>query len=370
LYIAIIETATNTSMPRKIQNPIIGSILERRSRSSIRRPVSPGQRWSAQCALLVLASFAFAAGTARAGWVGRRIDLMGTSVSAELWLEDEARGRELVERVLDDYRRIDRNMSTYRADSEISRINDLAAEEPVPVDRELAALIQRALHLSVLSGGAFDITYESVGYLYDFHARKHPSEAEIESRLAGIDYRHVHVDAERSTVRFDSPGVRINLGGIAKGYAVERAAEMLRRQGVEHAVLNAGGDTRVLGDRLGKPWIIGIRHPRLEDAVVTRLPLVDQAISTSGDYERFFEEDGHRYHHILNPATGEPTEGILSATVIGPDAAMTDGLSTTLFVLGPDKGLALIEMLADYEAVIVDSSGRLSYSSGLAPPAK
>lgn len=295
---------------------------------------------------------------------------MGTSVSVELWLDDEARGRALVEQVLDDYRRIDRDMSTYKPDSQISRVNDFAAARPVHVDKELSTLIERALHLSVISGGAFDITYESVGYMYDFHAHKHPTDAEIESRLADIDYRHVIVDPERSTVRFDVPGVRINLGGIAKGYTVEHAAEMLKREGVEHAVLNAGGDTRVLGDRLGKPWIIGIRHPRVADEVVTRLPLVDEAISTSGDYERFFEEDGHRYHHIINPATGKPTQGIVSATVIGPDATMTDGLSTTVFVLGVQKGLALIETLPGYEAVIVDSSGRLSYSTGLEPPAK
>jgi thiamine biosynthesis lipoprotein len=352
----------------KIQNPIIGAALERSSRRRIRRPVLRGQRGLARAALL--AALSLGAPASRAGWVGERIDLMGTSVSAELWLEDETRGRELVEQVLDDYRRIDRDMSTYRADSEISRINALAAREPVPIDAELAALVERALNLSVLSGGAFDITYESVGYLYDFHAHKHPSEAQIDRLLPEIDYRHVHVDRERSAISFDVPGVRINLGGIAKGYAVEHAAEMLRRAGVEHAVLNAGGDTRVVGDRLGKPWIIGIRHPRLADEVVTRLPIVDEAISTSGDYERFFEEDGRRYHHIMNPATGEPAQGVVSATVIGPDATMTDGLSTTIFVLGPEKGLALIETLPDYEAVIVDSSGRLSYSSGLAPPAK
>jgi thiamine biosynthesis lipoprotein len=372
----------------KIQNPIIGAALEaleRASRGSIRRSLRARQRtraarraaapplsalWPAVLALALALAVVIMPSKAWAGWVGERIDLMGTSVSVELWLDDETRGRELVEQVLDDYRRIDRNMSTYRSDSEISRVNALAAKEPVHIDPELATLVERAQHISVLSGGAFDITYESVGYLYDFHTRKHPSEAEITERLPEIDYRHVHVDEAASTIRFDAAGVRINLGGIAKGYAVEHAAEMLKRAGVEHAVLNAGGDTRVIGDRLGKPWIIGIRHPRLADEVVTRLPIVDQAISTSGDYERFFEEDGRRYHHILNPATGEPAQGVVSATVIGPDATMTDGLSTTVFVLGPEKGLALIETLPDYEAVIVDSSGRLSYSSGLAPPAK
>lgn len=293
---------------------------------------------------------------------------MGTRVSVELWDEREAEGLALVERVLDEYRRIDFEMSTYKPESSISAVNAHAAERPVPVSDELYGLIERALQLSVASGGAFDITYESIGYLYDFHAHLHPDEREIAAELPNIDYRHVVLDPAARTVSFNSSGVRINLGGIAKGYAVEHGAEILRAAGVEHALLNAGGDTRVLGDRRGQPWIVGIRHPRLADAVVTRLPLVDEAISTSGDYERFFEEDGKRYHHIINPSTGRPTEGVLSVTVIGPDATTTDGLSTTLFVLGAEKGLALIETFPEYEAVIVESDGRLSYSSGLVPP--
>src|SRR5690606_28032420 len=237
---------------------------------------------------------------------------------------------------------------TYRPDSQISRVNADAAERPVEVGAEMLGVVARALELSAASGGAFDITYESVGYLYDFRAHRRPDEADIAARLGAIDYRLVSLDPAASAIRFGAPGVRINLGGIAKGYAVERAAALLRARGIRHAVLSAGGDTRVLGDRRGQPWIVGIRHPRLDDEVVTRLPVVDEAVSTSGDYERFFEEDGRRYHHILNPQTGRPTEGVVSVTVIGPDATTTDGLSTTLFVLGPEAGLELIEGLPGY----------------------
>lgn len=307
---------------------------------------------------------------AHAAWVGEAIDLMGTRVSVELWADDEARGRELVAEVLNEYRRIDTAMSTYKPDSELSRLNAAASAAPVAVDAELFELVARALEFSVASDGAFDITYESVGYLYDFRARQRPSGAEIATHLAAIDYRHVLLDRDKRTIRFTEAGVRINLGGIAKGYAVEHGAALLRARGVEYALLNAGGDTRVLGDRRGQPWIVGIRHPRLsEQDVFTRLPIVDEAISTSGDYERFFEENGHRYHHILNPATGLPTEGILSVTVVGPDATTTDALSTTLFVMGAERGLAMLaRSFPDYEAVIVDASGKLTYSSGLTPP--
>ena len=311
---------------------------------------------------------ALATSGAHAGWVGDATDLMGTRVSVELWADDEARGRELVAAVMEDYRRIDRAMSTYKPDSEISLVNARAASEAVPISEELFSLLERSVALSAASHGAFDITYESVGYLYDFRAGVRPTDEEISERLAAIDYRHIVLDREKSTVRFTSPGVRINLGGIAKGYAVQHAAEYLRSRGVEHALLNAGGDTRVIGDRRGQPWVVGIRHPRQEDEVITRLPLVDEAISTSGDYERFFEEDGRRYHHIINPDTGRPTEGVLTVTVIGPDGTMTDGLDTAIFVLGAEAGLELMESYPDYEAIIVDSTGKISYSPGLVAP--
>jgi thiamine biosynthesis lipoprotein len=305
---------------------------------------------------------------ARAEWVGEAIDLMGTRVSVELWHEDEGRGRELVNEVIAEYRRIDRTMSTYRADSEISAINRAAALGPVPASSEIRVLIVQAQRLSEASQGAFDISYESVGYLYDFRARRRPTDAELTASLDAVDFRGILTDDAAGTVAFARAGMRINLGGIAKGYAVEQGARLLRENGVVHALLNAGGDTRVLGDRRGQPWIVGIRHPRAENEVVTRLPIVDEAISTSGDYERFFEENGRRYHHLLNPSTGQPTEELLSVTIIGPDAMVTDGLSTTVFVLGMREGLNLIERFDGYEAIVVDRDGSLRYSSGLAPP--
>jgi thiamine biosynthesis lipoprotein len=330
----------------------------------IRRP--GGTRY---CAVLALAAVALlGALPARAAWVGDAMDLMGTRVSVELWAEDEERGNELVAEVMREYIRVDEAMSTYKETSEISRVNARAAEAPMAISEELFELVERSLELSVASGGAFDITYDSVGYLYDFRARQRPTDSQIAEHLDAIDYRHVVLDRARHTIFFETAGVRINLGGIAKGYVVERAAQMLRERGVEHALLNAGGDTRVIGDRRGQPWIVGIRHPRVADEVVTRLPLVDEAISTSGDYERYFEENGRRYHHIINPATGRPTEGILTVTVMGPDGTLTDGLDTAIFVLGAEKGLELIEAYPEYETIIVDAAGKVSYSKGLTAP--
>jgi thiamine biosynthesis lipoprotein len=339
-------------------------LLRDSERQRIRRAGAARYRETAAIASFVM----LLASPAHAGWVGDAIDLMGTRVSVELWADDEVRGRELVADVMREYHRIDDAMSTYKPDSEISRVNLEAATAPMVIGEELFGLLERSLELSQASGGAFDITYESVGYLYDFRARQRPTDRQIEERLGAVDYRHIVLDPAKRTIFFRTAGVRINLGGIAKGYVVERAAAMLEQRGVEHALLNAGGDTRVIGDRRGQPWIVGIRHPRVADEVVTRLPLVDEAISTSGDYERYFEEGGRRYHHIINPATGRPTEGILTVTVIGPDGTLTDGLDTAIFVLGVDKGLELIEAYPQYETIIVDATGKVSYSKGLTPP--
>src|SRR5918993_1241689 len=169
---------------------------------------------------------------ANAAWVGDAMDLMGTRVSVELWADDEARGNQLVAEVMREYIRVDEAMSTYKPTSEISRVNAHAAEAPMAISAELFGIVERSLALSVASGGAFDITYDSVGYLYDFRARQRPTDSQIAERLEAIDYRHVALDRERHTIFFKTAGVRINLGGIAKGYVVERAAKMLRERGV------------------------------------------------------------------------------------------------------------------------------------------
>jgi len=293
---------------------------------------------------------------------------MGTEVSVYLWHEDAAEGRRLTEAVFDEAVRIDELMSTYKDSSQISEVNRHAANAAVIAGAELARLIQRALDISVLTRGAFDITYESVGQHYDFREQRRPSDDTIAAERVLIDYRLVEVDRVSGSVRFLKQGVRINLGGIAKGYVVERGVDILRRNGVDHAIVTAGGDSRLLGDRRGRPFMIGIRDPRQDGEVAIRLPLEEEAISTSGDYERFFEEDGIRYHHIIQPSTGEPAAGIHSATVIGPDAVMTDALSTSVFVMGVDLGLKLIAGLPDYESIVIDAQGRVYYSDGLAPP--
>ncbi len=303
-----------------------------------------------------------------ADWLGDARPMLGTEVSVYLWSADAGLGQQAIEAVFSEAERIDRLMSTYKEDSEISKINRSAAAGPVVTGEELFLLVQRSLDISVLTLGAFDITFDSVGQHYDFRSRQRPDSETLAAERENIDYNYVQLDGATNTIAFLKEGVRINLGGIAKGYVVERGVDILRRHGIDNAIVTAGGDSRLLGDRRGRPWMVGIRDPRIEGEVAISVPLADEAISTSGDYERYFEEDGTRYHHIIQPATGGPAGGMRSATVFGPDAVITDALSTSVFVMGVDRGLTLIGTLPDYESIVIDAEGRVFYSDGLRQP--
>ncbi len=309
-----------------------------------------------------------AVSTARADWVRREETIMGTRIYVEAWHEDPVKGEQALDAVMADMRRIDALMSHYKPDSQISLINIHAAVEPVAVDAELFDLIKTSIHFSEVTEGAFDITYASVGYLYDYPRHVRPTDAQIEAALPGINYRNLILDAERHTVKFGRDGMRIDLGGIAKGYACDRGVEILKGFGVAHAIVTAGGDSRILGDRLGKPWNIGIRNPDNKNKVVLTMPLSDVGVSTSGDYERFFDEGGVRYHHIIDPKTGRSPHEVRSVTIIGPTATDTEGWSKGVFIKGPVEGLRLIEQYPQMDAVVVDRNGKVWYTKGLAPP--
>ena len=304
----------------------------------------------------------------QAEWIGDARSLMGTEVSVLLWHDDAAKGEELLEQVFVEVERINALMSTYLEDSRISEINRRAANEPIVAGDELFNIVRRSLDISVLTLGAFDITYDSVGQHYDFRNRQRPDEDTVETERKLINFRNIELDQSAGTIRFLEDGVRINLGGIAKGYVVERGVNMLRLNDVQNAIVTAGGDSRLLGDRRGQPWMVGIRDPRNDGQVAISVPLEDEAISTSGDYERYFEEGDVRYHHIIQPSTGTPASGVHSATVFGPDAVITDALSTSVFVMGVDRGLRLIGTLPDYESIVIDDLGRIYYSDGLQQP--
>jgi thiamine biosynthesis lipoprotein len=305
---------------------------------------------------------------AQAAWISRNEAIMGTRCAVELWSDDPAKGEAAITSVFDDMKRIDRLMSTWKEDTEISKVNREGSKHPVKISRELFDLLQTSVEYSELTHGAFDITYASVGYLYDFKRGVHPDQKAIAQALPGINWRHMVLDAKNTTVYFTRPGMRIDLGGIAKGYSVDRGIEILQRQGITRAMVNAGGDTRIIGDRFGKPWVIGIRDPDHEGKTFLRMPLSDTAFSTSGDYERYFDEDGKRFHHIIDPTTGDSARKVRSVTIISGTATRTDALTKSVFIMGPEAGIAFIDTLPDVDAVAVAPDGKVIYSKGLAPP--
>ncbi len=299
------------------------------------------------------------------GWYRAEEAIMGTEVSVELQAADRAGAEAAIAAVMAEMRRIDATMSPHKADSELSLVNAGAARGPVRVSPGMFGLLSRAVAFSSLSGGAFDITFASAGNLYDYRAGVAPDPSALAGALPLIDWRHLQLDAATRSVRFARPGVRIDLGGFAKGHAVDNAVAILRRLGIANAMVAAGGDSHVMGARGSRPWTVAIRDPRREGAVVAVLPLEDVSISTSGDYERFFERDGVRCHHLLDPRTGRSPAGVRSVTIIADDGLTTEAFSKTVFVLGVEEGLRFVEAHPGVDAVIVDAQGALHYSAGL-----
>jgi thiamine biosynthesis lipoprotein len=305
------------------------------------------------------------AATARAEWLADTSELMGTQVSVELWAEDSATGQRLIGQVLAEIQRLDLMMNPWNPRSELARINREAADGAVITTPEIVEVIDRALYYSRLSNGAFDISFASVGQHYDYREQTAPDEQTILRDRENVDYRAIELDVTNRSIRFVRPGMQIDLGGIAKGYAVDRGIALLESAGIVAAVISAGGDSRILGDLGDRPRTIGIRHPRRDDEYAVLIPLADTAISTSGDYERFFIRDGVRIHHILDPDTGHSAQGLQSASILSPLAIDSDALSTTTFVLGVERGLELINSLSGVDAIIIDGAGKLHYSDDL-----
>jgi len=290
---------------------------------------------------------------------------MGTDVSIEAIGPDPALLDAALAAAEAELRRVEDVMTSWR-DSPLTRMNAKAGTGWQSIPPELARMIGRGLAVGELTDGAFDITFASVGKLWDFKAKPpvRPSPEEIAKALEAVGYQKVELDLDGARIRLPA-GARIGLGGIAKGFGVDRAMAVLMEHGVENGVVNAGGDMKVLGTKFGQPWRIAVKHPRDRSQVLAMVPLSNTCMVTSGDYERFFEYEGKRYHHILDPRTGYPATGGMSVTVIAPDAAFADALATALSVMGAEKGIPLVESLDRVECLIVDMQGQVTRSSGL-----
>ena len=316
------------------------------------------------CAAILIASAVFSV-FCQAQWIQDTQPIMGTDVTVELWSVDKKSGEEAVTAVMQEMRRIDAWLSPHIESSELSLVNRQAGLRPTKISKSLFQLIKTSLTYSRLSDGAFDITFAALGNHYHYRESKKPNDQLVESTLSAINFQKIQLDNINQTIKFLMPGMAIDLGGIAKGYAVDLSIQILLARHIDDAIVSAGGDSRIIGMKNGKPWLVGIQDPRDQSKVAIMIPLDNAAMSTSGDYQRFFMSDGVRYHHIINPSTGRSANSVRSVSIIGDTAIETDALSTTIFVMGVKQGLVLINRIDGVDAVIIDYEGKMHYSEGL-----
>lgn len=298
----------------------------------------------------------------------RELTLMGSRFEIAVVANAEVKGQEYIGFAIDEIRRIEKLISSWDPNSQTSLINKNAGIEPVTVDKELFDLVQRCLKISKLTDGAFDISYASMDRIWKFDGSmtEMPSVFEIKASVALIGFQKIEIDAEKQTIYLTDKGMKIGFGAIGKGYAADKAKEHLVAKGVSAGIINASGDLNAWGVQPdGSDWLVGITNPLNTKKMFSWMPIKDQAVVTSGNYEKFVVFDDIRYAHIINPKTGYPTTGIKSVTIFSPKAELADALATAVFVMGVESGLYFIEQIPGVEGIIVDDNNQFHTSQSI-----
>jgi thiamine biosynthesis lipoprotein len=333
--------------------------------SWIKKLIDLSQLFAVCCLLIVL----FASCSVKKEKIYRKTMIrMDTLVAISVVADSPERADAAINSAFDEIGSLGRLLNFFSASSELSSINKNAGISEVRVSPVTLDVIEKAIYVSENTNGAFDPTIGPEISLWDFHSRKIPDDKTIRERLPLVNYRLIKVDKNKSTVYLEKKGMLMDLGAIAKGYAADKAVEELKKKGIKAGLVAVAGDIRAFGLKPdGKPWRIGIRSPRPRnngDEIMATVELTDMAISTSGDYERYFISDGKRYHHILDPKTGRSADGCRSVTVIAKKGFQTDAFSTGVFVLGPEKGKEVLKHMG-FDGVIVEKSGNIETTPGL-----
>lgn len=294
-------------------------------------------------------------------------EVMYTNVAITVVAQDKAAAENAIDAAFESIAGLERSLSSWTNTSEIAAINRQAGSSSVDISPETFELTSIALEIARNTSGAFDPTVGPLMRLWDYRKAEVPSIEEIGNTLPIVDYRKLNLDPTMHSVYMSVSGMSFDTGGIAKGYAADVAVGVLKKHGISSGLVTIAGDIRAFGKREdGGPWKVGIRDPRgeTEEDIIATLELNDEAVSTSGDYERFFIKDGKRYHHLVNPSTGYPAEGTMSFTVVAPKAVLTDGYATGAFVLGPQKGIEAIEQQG-LEGMAISTDGKVFITEGL-----
>lgn len=295
----------------------------------------------------------------------RTLKLMGSRFDITVVDKDKITANQYIDIAVEEIQRIEKLISSWDESSQTSLINTNAGINPVKVDTELFDLVNRAVQISKLTDGAFDISYASMDRIWKFDnsMKKMPSEKEIKTSVAKVGYQHIILDKEKSTVFLTQKGMKIGFGAIGKGYAADKAKDFLISKGVNAGIINASGDMNTWGKQPdGSEWKVAITNPLNKNNAFAVLPVVDKAVVTSGNYEKYVTFGGKRYSHIIDPRTGYPSTGIVSTTVFAPKAELADALATSVFVMGIEIGLNRINQLTGIECIIIDDQGNIHTS--------
>ncbi|MEZ4795451.1 MAG: FAD:protein FMN transferase [Flavobacteriaceae bacterium] len=298
----------------------------------------------------------------------RTLKLMGSRFDITVVAKDSVEGNRYIDLAVNEISRIEKIISSWDPNSQTSLINNNAGVQPVKIDPELFDLIARAIKISELTQGAFDISFASMDRIWKFDGSmtEMPSEVAIKQSVSLVGYKNIVLDEKNSTVFLKLPGMKIGFGAIGKGYAADKAKALLIDAGVVGGIINASGDLNTWGKQAdGKDWMVAITNPLNKSHVFSWLPVVDSAVVTSGNYEKYVEFDGVRYSHIIDPRTGYPSTGILSVTIFTKNAELADALATSVFVMGVETGLDFVNQLKGVECVIVDHDNKIHASENI-----
>ena len=295
----------------------------------------------------------------------RSLALMGCEFKITVVAGSKQKANQYIDLAVEEIRRIESLISSWKENSETARINRNAGDKPVKVSSELFKLIKRAKVISRTTNGAFDISWAAVKDIWKFDGsmKEMPDEKIIKTSAKKINYKNIILNKKKQTVFLKKKGMRIDFGAIGKGYAADRARALFREKGVKGGIINASGDLTTWGEKpSGKSWTVGIKNPLNKNKVFSWVTLEDQAVVTSGDYENFVTFDGKRYSHIIDPRTGYPAHGLVSVSIFAPKAELADALATSVFVMGKEAGLSLVSQLNEVECIIIDQGGNIHKS--------
>ena len=298
----------------------------------------------------------------------RKLSMLGSPFEMTVVAKDSVQGNEFIDLAVAEVKRVEYLISDWIPTTQISQVNKNAGIKPVKVDKEVFDLVSRAIKVSQITSGAFDISYASMDRIWKFDGsmKAMPTEEAIKKSVSKIGYKNIVLDPKEQTIFLKNEGMKLGLGGIGQGYIADKVKELLFSKGCVSGIVNVSGDINAWGKQPdGKPWTVGIVNPLNKNKIFATFPLENSAVETSGSYEKFVIFNGIRYAHIIDPRTGYPAQGVVSVSVFAKQTEIADALATGIFVLGVEVGLDLVNQLKGIQCIIVDDKGKIHSSKGI-----